>query len=204
MLWYNKGIEPQITIDGIKAVYCSENFKFHGRFAFALLAKTEYIAIFDDDTIPGKHWFENCLDCMQKQEGIYGTRGIILSKSSPIAVGWNGQQNNNITEVDLVGHAWFFKRDWLKYMWQEYPISWENGEDIQFSYLCQKYGNIKTFVPPHPKNDKSVWGSIKGENGNDIQASWRKNHHGVVRDQIEKSAISQGWQPINTRKNENI
>ena len=30
-------------------------------FAAALLADTEYIAIYDDDTIPGKQWHSNCL-----------------------------------------------------------------------------------------------------------------------------------------------
>ncbi|MGA0327796.1 MAG: hypothetical protein ACO3OK_12425, partial [Limisphaerales bacterium] len=43
------------------------------------------------------------------------------------------------------------RRDTLKYLWQEYPISWDNGEDIHFSYTAQKYGNIKTYVPPHKK-----------------------------------------------------
>ena len=55
MLWYNKGEVPPFQVDdSIKAVYSNSNFKFHGRFAFALLAKTKYVAIFDDDTIPGK------------------------------------------------------------------------------------------------------------------------------------------------------
>jgi hypothetical protein len=38
------------------------------------------------------------------------------------------------------------------------------GEDMHFSYMLQKYAGIPTIVPPHPKSDKSLWGSTKGLN----------------------------------------
>jgi hypothetical protein len=28
--------------------------------------------------------------------------------------------------------------------------------------MLQKYAGIKTFVPPHPRSDMELWGSIKG------------------------------------------
>ena len=55
------------------------NWKFYGRFAAALLTDTEYIAIFDDDTIPGTKWFENCLNTMKTHEGILGSAGFLLN-----------------------------------------------------------------------------------------------------------------------------
>lgn len=78
MLWYNQGTTPQAPPSGIKTILCNHNFKYHGRFALALLAKTEYVAIFDDDTIPGPKWFEQCLSTMKTHEGILGTAGIRL------------------------------------------------------------------------------------------------------------------------------
>lgn len=55
-VWYNKP-EDQDQIDlshlGVKTIIANHNFKFHGRFALGLLAKTKYLAYFDDDTIPG-------------------------------------------------------------------------------------------------------------------------------------------------------
>ena len=39
----------------------SHNFGVWARFAVGLLANTKYVCVFDDDTIPGKKWFENCL-----------------------------------------------------------------------------------------------------------------------------------------------
>tara|TARA_R110002110_G_scaffold213678_1_gene427047 strand:+ start:564 stop:2192 length:1629 start_codon:yes stop_codon:yes gene_type:complete len=140
------------------------NWKFYGRFAAALLADTEYIAIFDDDTVPGTKWFENCLNTMKTHEGILGSAGIILNDKNYVKhdrCGWP-THNKETTRVDLVGHAWFFKREWLQYLWKEKPPTWDNGEDIQFAYSAQKYGGIQTYCPPHPANDLQMHGSIMG------------------------------------------
>jgi len=195
-IWYNKPEDIEqydITDLGCKVATLNHNFKFHGRFAFGLLAQTEYVAFFDDDTIPGSRWFENCLETMKTNEGILGCSGVVLKSNNyrdHYKVGWAHGINNEVPmEVDLVGHAWFLKRDWLKYMWYEEPISWENGEDMQFSYLCQKYGNIKTIVPPHPINNKEIWGSTIREFGDEDKASYKKTNHVSLRDEIVAEQI---------------
>lgn len=203
MVWYNYGEVPQLTLpqDEIKVAYCNTNFGFFGRFAFALLAKTEYVSIFDDDTVPGSQWFENCLDTMESNEGILGTAGIILNEANyrnHRKIGWVSP-NQKTVEVDFVGHCWFFKKEWLKYFWMEDPPTWENAEDLHFSYSCQKYGNIKTYVPPHTHeyDNKESWGSIKGmELGNDKHASYRKNKHLDLRNYAVNESIKRGWKPL--------
>ena len=180
------------------------NWKFYGRFAAALLADTEYVAIFDDDTIPGERWFENCLDTMKTSEGILGSAGVTLNDKFYVQhdrCGWP-TQNSETTRVDLVGHAWFFKREWLSYLWREKPTTWDNGEDIQFSYLAQKYGNIQTYCPPHPPEDKSLHGSILGnELGIDIKATSTNqavSHQRFFseRDVCVQTAIKGGWETV--------
>ena len=167
MIWYNKpenGDQYDLTSLGCKVVTCNYNFKFHGRFALGLLAKTEYVAFFDDDTLPEPRWFENCLDTINSgYDGILGASGVFLQKRDSYLphskVGWNGVNNDSVVEVDLVGHAWFMKKDYLRYLWYEEPLVWETGEDMQLSFLAQKHGDVKTYVPPHPKHDISGWGS---------------------------------------------
>ena len=181
------------------------NWKFYGRFAGALLADTDYIAIFDDDTIPGNRWFENCLSNMKVNPGIQGSAGIILHDSKYYMrhdrCGWP-TQNIESTRVDLVGHAWFFKREWLQYLWREKPFTWDNGEDIQFSYLAQKYGNVQTYCPPHPPGDKSLHGSILGnELGIDDKATSTNqavSHQQFFheRDMCVQNAIRHGWKTV--------
>lgn len=184
------------------------NWKFYGRFAAAMLVKTEYVAIFDDDTIPGNKWFENCINTIQKYNGILGSAGVILNSAiyaDHERCGWP-TQNAETTRVDLVGHAWFFKREWLKYLWAESPTTWDNGEDIHFSYLAQKYGNIQTYCPPHPKNDKMLHGSLLGEKlGTDNVATSNNivvTHQQFFgeRDLCVRNSISGGWKTVRNVK----
>ena len=143
----------------------SKNFGVWSRFSFALNAETEYICVLDDDTMPGKRFFENCLSTMQVSPGLLGARGLrFLSKNRyqpHKSFGWDNP-NETLQVVDIVGHAWFFKREWLCYFWRELPLSNFSrlvGEDIHFSYTLKKYAGIKTIVPPHPLNNTDFWGS---------------------------------------------
>jgi len=192
---------------GCTVATVNHNFKFHGRFAFGLLAKTEYVAFFDDDTIPGPKWFENCMNTINSgYDGILGSVGVILKSdnySNNTKVGWGYTPNQIPVEVDLVGHSWFMKKDYLRYLWYEEPLSWENGEDMQLSYLAQKYGNVKTFVPPHPLSDTSIWGSLPDKGvkyGNDMNASWRNKTHSPIRNELVKEQIKRGWKLVKDKK----
>lgn len=207
MIWSNKPEEgQQFNLDelGVKVAYSNTNLKFHARFAYGLLAKSEYVAFFDDDTIPGKDWFKNCLACMKHGNYILGTSGVRLESENydpNKKVGWNGVLSNKLELVDLVGHAWFMKRDTLKYLWQEDPISWENGEDIQLSAFAYLHGGIETAVPPHPEDKEHLWGSIKGyEKGNDQNASHWKSNHAPLRNEICSKLSDKGYKRVMKRK----
>jgi glycosyltransferase involved in cell wall biosynthesis len=205
-VWYNKpedGVQYNLSGFGVKIATINHNFKFHGRFAFGLLARTEYVAFFDDDTIPGPDWFKNCMDTINLgYDGILGSVGVILNSdnySNNTKVGWGYISNETPVNVDLVGHSWFMKKDYLRYLWYEDPISWENGEDIQLSYLAQKYGGVKTYVPPHPKNNTDIWGSLPDTGikyGNDVNASWRNTSHSPIRNELVKTQLQRGWKLV--------
>jgi len=193
LFWYNNPMDDtDINYNigtEIPGAYCNYNFGVWARFAFAFMAKNPYVCIFDDDTIPGRRWLENCMETMKTHEGLLGTVGLIYPQPLPseqssyyepyVRVGWPDRGNNEETlQVDLVGHSWFFKKEWLSHMWREIPDPKYNtcGEDMHFSYMLQKYAGIKTFVPPHPINNKELWGSIKGATyGGDINSLWETN-----------------------------
>jgi len=206
-IWYNKSNVTQYypKDDKINTYICNWNTKFFGRFTIPLLLKTPFVAMFDDDTIPRKDWLNNCMETIEKLEtnGILGGSGVIIKKKSYVPfdkIGWNGEQLDITKQVDLVGHAWFFRQEWAKYLWYEKPFIWDNGEDIMFSYLAQKYGGINTFVPPHPQLNKNLWSSdynIGIEVGNDVNASWKKSMHYDVRDGIVVHCIDNGWKTVN-------
>jgi hypothetical protein len=164
--------------------------------------------MFDDDTIPYKDWLKNCVQTIEKKEtnGILGGSGVIILRKSYAPfdkIGWNGKHSDKTKRVDLVGHAWFFRQEWAKYFWYEKPFSWDNGEDIMFSFLAQKYGGINTFVPPHPENNKNMWSSdvkIGTEVGSDANASWLQGSHVDIRNQICIHCINNGWKTVNNIK----
>lgn len=168
MLWQNatEGFDPDIT-NNITVAASNKNLGVWARFAYALNAKTEYICIIDDDTIPGSKWFENCLNTMETHEGLLGTIGLIYKSNHNYLEhsrwGWD-YPNEEVVRVDIVGHCWFFKREWLSAFWRELPpLGFEYiGEDMHFSYTIQKYLGLNTYVPPHPVSDKQMWGSLKG------------------------------------------
>jgi hypothetical protein len=192
------------SLDVDRIFHNDYNWKFYGRFAAALLSDTEFIAIYDDDTIPGIQWHENCLKCMETQEGIMGSAGYI--QTGPRAMqyyrhGWPSR-NENIERVDYVGHAWFFKREWLPYLWREKPPTWDNGEDMHFSYTSQKFGGIQTYCPPHPPDNRAMHGSLLGnELGIDSKAT---SNNGAVthetffsqRDECVQTALEGGWDTV--------
>jgi len=199
----NKDFDP--TTLGVDRIIKNDfNWKFYGRFAGALLANTEYVAIYDDDTIPGSRWHENCLECMKHNEGIMGTAGYVQTGDRAMQYyrhGWPSN-NENIERVDYVGHAWFFKREWLSHLWREKPPTWDNGEDMHFSHTAQKYGGIQTYCPPHPKEKPEMHGSLLGnELGVDSKAT--SNNHAVSheqffseRDMCVRTAIDGGWDTV--------
>ena len=174
LLWKNfseNQFIPENLLNRLIISDCSSNLGVWARFSYALNCKGDYICILDDDTIPGKKWIENCLNSFNQQTGLYGTVGVnfgddLYSWDKIERIGWCNP-NNNIEKVDIVGHSWFFPRDFLSIFWRELPpvnLPMIIGEDIHFSHMIQKYTSFGTYVPPHPLGKIDYWGSVKGDN----------------------------------------
>jgi GT2 family glycosyltransferase len=207
--------------EGTRTAHASVNFGVWARFAYALNARSEYVCVFDDDTIPGSRWIESCLRHMGEREALYGTIGILYDNPAPpeslscsyyepqVKLGWYASGNRDEPrEVDLVGHAWFFKRAWLSAFWRELPEPDFAlcGEDMHFSFMLQKYLGIPTIVPPHPSGDTTVWGSVMGELGMDEHSLWVRDPatvRGSFRadmDRYFRRQRQRGWRLVHERK----
>lgn len=204
MLWQNNNsdiFDKNIT-NNLTTSIVNKNLGVWARFTYALNAKTEYICIFDDDTIPGTMWYENCLNTIEEYNGLLGGIGVIFNSNEnyfPIErVGW-ANPNETTKEVDIVGHSWFFKKEWLTAFWRELPPNGYEivGEDMHFSYMLQKYLGLKTYVPPHPINNKEMWSSLKGwEMGTEKNAlSLNPNNMELMNDYYKK-IIKEGFKRI--------
>jgi len=113
-------------------------------------------------------------------------------------IGWPSANSSSVV-VDIVGHSWFFKTDWLRFYWYEFEPSSGNdfcGEDMHFSFALQKQG-IPTMVPPHPLDDKDLWGSLKpvelGTGAEAISVSGKGSHMDVPLQRL----VARGFDLIN-------
>lgn len=191
-----------LSSEGVdKWITSNNNWGIFGRFTMAQMVQTKFICINDDDTIPGPKWLETCLESFRTNPGLHGGIGVRLESDDYVKhhrIGWANPRPTT-EEVDLVGHSWFFPKEYLKYIWMEEPFTW-NMEDAHFSYCLQKYGNIKTFVPAQITKDTSS--SILGyELGIDENAmSHPKNHEKFYqeRNSAIKYYLNNGWKKILT------
>jgi len=189
----------------VTIIESSKNFGVWARFTCGLLVNSKYICVFDDDTIPGKDWFKNCIETMKTHCGLLGTIGLRFirgdSYNNEPRIGWDGP-NDSTQRVDIVGHSWFFQQDWLHYLWEcnpDFDLLFNAGEDIGFSYILQKYG-INTYVPPHPINNTELWGSKRDWAmlyGNEAVATYNQPGTHEKFDRALKHFINKGFKTIN-------
>jgi hypothetical protein len=174
----------------------SSNLGVYGRFAVALLARTNYVAIFDDDTMPGRCYLENCLQTIRARRGIVAASGVQFTSASYrpcLRFGW-AKRTADVTEVDVGCNAWFLERSWLAYLWLEPPANWHNGEDMRLSYLAQKYGGIRTFTPPQVEDE--MCGSLAGARGwDEVAVSQGADHYRTRTEQLAEQ-LSKGWTTV--------
>jgi hypothetical protein len=197
---------PKDIIESCTSAFCNENLGVWARFAFALNADTKFVCMLDDDTIPGKKWLENCLVTMQSHVGLLGCRGVRMTGDDAInypscqytAFG-AANPSNEVEPVDIMGHCWFFEREWLRAYWAEMPDTrlQSGGEDMHFSYVMQKHYGLKTYVPPHPADDKEMWGSTSPEKyGEDMAATSRTGEGHTQANSYWQFIMSQGYKLV--------
>jgi hypothetical protein len=161
------------TYSELNSALSNYNYGVWSRFAYALNARTDYVIVIDDDTIPGSRYIENCINTHETHPGLLVGIGLWMknknydlkwiSDTEVAKFGWQ-VKNERPVEVDFGGHSWFFARDLLSVFWRELPKrEWSLlcGEDMHFSAMLQKYTDLKTWVPPHPENDPTMWSSLK-------------------------------------------
>jgi hypothetical protein len=183
-----------------RVITSSENTFFHARFALAITAPSEFVAVFDDDSIPGPDWFANCLETIAATPGILGTAGIVLhgpGYGQRTMHGWQ-RPNDRTIEVDLVGQAWFLRTEWVRHLFAAQPVTGTNGEDIELAARAFRLAGIRCYCPPHPPADSRRWGSTRGlELGVDqVAASLTRGNHEAERDAIVRAEIGAGWVPL--------
>jgi hypothetical protein len=102
----------------------------------------QFVCILDDYAVPNIRYFENCCKSLEKQDGVYGGYGIILTPKSDIKI--NNLSSFSVPiEVDCLQHSFFFA---VKHL------------DMLPKLLENAYSDIKKYVPPQPFSRKRNYG----------------------------------------------
>lgn len=78
-------------------------------------------------------------------------------------------------------------------MFRDVPAGKRVGDDMQVSSSLKKKG-IRSFIPPHPTNDRELWGSIDGQNlGTSPEAISMDPGHREEFNACYKRLVENGW-----------
>lgn len=130
----------------VDLVQFSSNSLFHGRFHIAyVMAKTEYVSIWDDDIKPSSGWLRGCIDQSQAHnDALIGGNAISFEYLMPKfaqTIPFSAVLNRrNGAKNDFVGLSWTLKREHLRYFFELAPFSYATGEDMQLSFALQMHG----------------------------------------------------------------
>jgi hypothetical protein len=140
----------------------------------ALYCRTRYVAVFDDDTLPGRDALATALAALAQRPGIYGGRGITFRNEGEAPRFWAYDVSGwpvgspETTQVDFVGHAWVLETSWLRHVLPLLPRRFldapapgrECGEDMFLSFAAQRFG-LSTFVWAHGADCNPRWSSVQ-------------------------------------------
>ena len=180
-------------------VQCEGNWGVWPRFTFARHLPGDFIAVFDDDTIPGHRWLENCQRTMASTgNALLGANGVSFPNASRAGrqyFGWS-KPDDQAVQVDIVGHAWYFPRELLEGLAAfRIPAGISTcGEDYTLSAAAQLLG-WKTYCPPHPPNKEEFWGSVDAMLGADDQALYKDPAQEQLKEDFHQELVRDGWKP---------
>ena len=143
---------------GISVTENSFNTKFIGRFAYLINAPTEWVAVMDDDIIPGAFCLENYLAQAEHTGGIIGGMGRI-ARSNPLKDDLTQPPDVGIRPdpvlVDFVGHMWLFRKDQLFDMFAFPPVTYATGEDMHLCFSSKLRSGVPSFAGGQRSDDES-------------------------------------------------
>ena len=172
----------------------------------ALYCRSRYVAIYDDDTLSGRQALETALEALEREDGVYGARGLVLLREAEGPRYWRHEIHGwpvctaETTEVDFVGQMWVMSTRWLRELVRHLPDRLfdaeapgrECGEEMYVSFVAQKLG-LRTFVYGHGGDYNARWSSLQAyEMGTHPSAMHMSGGLDRVDDYL-RLFISRGW-----------
>lgn len=173
------------------------DFGFFGRFALAALASTAFVAVMDDDMIPGREWLAYTLDRHRHHRAVIAGQGFLLPRHCfdvrhALQAARDGRVDRDMA-VDFGGCSWFFPAAWAQRMWTVPPVHLRNAEDMHFSATMGQAG-VPTVVPAQQTSERMA--NCAANLGGDDVAAWRREGYAQERNATLAYLVAKGWRPL--------
>ena len=167
----------------------------YGRFALAILARTPFVLVLDDDMLPGPRFLESCKNTCIDSGSIVAAAGVIFNSCEYLdsdRFGWPKLTPDPVI-VDVGCNGWLARTEWVQHLWREPPQDWTNGEDMQLAFLAQKYAGIRTVTAPQPTLEYVATTESLGRDLVAVSASL--DHYSKRTVQLRRQ-LAQGWRTV--------
>lgn len=203
------------AVAGDCKVLTSDLNSLYSRWALAYDAAGEYVAVFDNDTVPGAWWMDNAVRASRQYGAVVGSAGRVHDPAGlhgfyELVVPAGRSQPHHTRDCSLsdqycdwLCNSYVFRRDWVAHILAEprFENAQRTFDDIQLATSLWKAAGIPAVVPVQPAHERRLHGSLKAEYGNDTAALWRTNsaHHFAERRRYIESRIADGYVPVRDR-----
>lgn len=168
-LWTEAFVNPggipfdEVTLSTIHTTRPSSNKGPYRRFSEAALSGTRFVAILDDDCVPGKQWLERAMQRIAQmaalgQPCIVACAGTIFRSDDPnsgIPIGPESPRPEE-HEVDLGRGGWIMETKLLDHFREREALD-DRGWAYHLAMLVQRLAGI-TMVLPYEQKNHDTWG----------------------------------------------
>ncbi|MGE0723173.1 MAG: glycosyltransferase family 2 protein [Alphaproteobacteria bacterium] len=198
-------VDAMAAIRGFRAIpvnyiHSDEDLGYFGRFAILPFVDTPFVAVIDDDLMPGREWLAYARDKVAAHGAVVSTCGTILPRQCfdlrvGHIVGGSGDCPAD-TWVDFGCNSWMLRTDWARRFWTVPPAHLRNAEDMHFGAAMAEHG-IGTLVPDQRAPERS--GNGVPALGADAVASWRRKGYDEERAATLAYLRARGWRTLAER-----
>ena len=178
---------------GVDFVVNSANTGYFGRFAHLFNLEADYVAVLDDDIIPGERCLENYVNQAIELGGIVGGNGRI-ARTNPhlddLVQPPDTGKREVATLVDFVGHMWVFEKRLLRDMFSVEPATTQTGEDMHLCFSAKKLSGVRSYVAQQVADEESC--DITNNKLSSDEFSSFKSTPKPLRESVEQHFFSQG------------
>lgn len=185
-------IDKQIANDNkivIIDINKENDYTLSESFIISLNSMAEYTLIIDDENINiPNDWINKCLISSQKNTGIYGYKGSLITQNNEnynlIPFIENNNENN---KVDILHGSYFFNKAFCLDFVKELNDVSINEKELYISYILQKYMNQNLYVMSTNINNNNQ------NNNNDNNYNDNNN----LKSELVEKYIKKGYKSIN-------